>query len=262
MIEVIFQFLLTYGGKHFSDLVLIAMFGFMLYYTYKAKKENRKTREEIVEDRRRVIPALSEKMRSVVRRSAIVNRELDQMTGDLEADRGWLYVFHNMGYDFVGQPFAKVTNTNESTAPGIDSRLNQMKDVPIGLMSCFIDQMIEKGEVFYPNIEDIKESDRTAYNHLRRLNIKSTYAICLFCPRPEHMPPNGSDRSSKGDIPIGFVGVDYIKGKKELDDEEIKKLKYHAMIIKGILMGKHEQENQRACAVNGNPESYYKVDNY
>jgi len=267
MIEIIFQFLLAYGGKYFTDVLLVAMFGMMLYYTYKSKAEAKQTKESV--DRLESyqmgkVPALSSRMKYVVKKSATVNRELDSMTGDLEADRGWLYLFHNMGYDFLGQPFAKVTNTNESVGPGIDSRIGQMRDVPIGLMSCFVDHMITHGQVYYPDVENLKETDKTAYNYLKEMGVKSTYAVCLFAPRPQHMKSNGSDRSSKGDIPIGFVGVDYIRDKNELDHQKKDSLHNHAMIIKGLLMERRRVElDGETCVMDEKTQdANYKVDNY
>lgn len=254
MLELIFQFILA-NTQYISDVTLIIIFGFMAFYTYKSKVDNKQTKESVKwleEERKNSIPALSDKMKEVVKKSSTINQELDLMTGDLKADRGWLYLFHNTGYDFLGQPFARVTNTNESTAPGIDSKVSYMKDVPVGLLSCYVVNLVEHGKAFYPDVENIIDTDRTAYNYFSDAGIKSTYAICLFAPKVEHAgDDNIKGYQSKGEIPLGFVGVDYIRNKKELDDEQLKKLHEYVMVIKGLLVEQQKIElDHRSCFID------------
>lgn len=248
-------------GDNFKDITLVLCFIFITISTFKSQKSNRETRESVnrIESTQLAkIPAVSRKMISIVKKSATINRELDKMVGKLGADRGWLYLFHNMGHDFLGQPFAKVTNTNESISPGIDSRIAYMRDIPIGVMSCYVDKLIENGEILCEDIEDYKENDKTAYSYLYNLGVKSTYSICIYAPRPEHKGKKG--KSSKGEIPLGFVGIDYLRSHKKLNDDEYQLFHDYAMIIKGLLIERREVElDQGTCVIDGS-EAYNESD--
>jgi hypothetical protein len=219
-----------------------------MIFLFFSQRGMRKFLEANEQRRRSTVPSVSAHMTDIVRSSATVNRQLDKMVESLGADRGWVYLFHNSGYDFLGQPFAKVTNTNESLKPGTPSKISSMKDIPVGIMACYVESLLTDYEIRCPDIEKYKEYDQTAYVYLKESGIKSTYAVAIFAPKPEHTKPDGSGRSSIGSIPLGFIGIDYLTKYRELSEEEFKSVHDCAMVIKGLLIERRRNEvEEGAC---------------
>lgn len=242
-VEAMLAFLSLAKG-HVTDLVLLIVF-FFFWRSQKQIKESSKKSEEafdrIEKTQSSYIPSISKRMTEIIKSSATINRQLDVLLEKLGADRGWVYIFHNSGCDFLGQPFAKITNTNESLKPGVKSVINKMKDIPVGVMACYIESLLNNKQIKCPDIEQYKGHDKTAYTYLKESGIKSTYTIALFIPRDDiHMTEDG--RNAIGEVPLGFVGIDFTRQKKELTEEEFKEFHAAAMIIKGLLIERRNEE--------------------
>lgn len=173
----------------------------------------------------------------LVKESACINKELSGILYKLGADRAWVYVFHNSGSNLLGQPFAKVTNTNEVVAVGLPSVLPDRKDVPVGLMASYIEKILEDRELCCPysagNSPHQTEEDKYIANYLHSMGIKSSYAIAIFST--EH-PGSKEYRELDKSHPLGFIGIDYVRKEKELSTAEWNKLHSTAMIIKGFML--------------------------
>ena len=251
MVVEYFLMILTTLESHFTDVVVVlAIVALFIYQRKEAKKTTKNTEQarnacdRMEKESQKTIPSVSSKMKEVVKNSATMNRELDKILWKVDADRGWIYLFHNSGYDFLGQPFAKITNTNESLTPGTPSLMSIMKDVPIGSMACFIEYLLENGEIRIPDIREFREKDKTVYSCFNNLGIKSTYSVMLFAPRVEESDEfttlNGEQ--SKEGIPLGIIGVGYLKDYVELSDEEFECVYDSAMVIKGLLLQRRKEE--------------------
>lgn len=239
---------LHYVQDNVSDVVfgvVLALLVFFQFMNWKYSKRSAKSCEFTNERLTNTIPSVSRRIIDVVKNSASINRELNTILDDLEADRAYVYMFHNSGYDFMGQPFAKITNTNESVREGFASCMEKMKDIPIGIMANFVDMLLTNKEVHCRDVDIYKDTDKTAYAYLYNLGIRSTYTVAIFAPNQEHIRPNGSGRNSLGDVPIGFVGIDYLRDKRSLEEDELQKLHDRAMIIKGLLLERRSHEIER-----------------
>lgn len=243
--------LLTAMKAHITDIVLIMAIVALFVYqmrnskvTHTNTKEARDACDRMEKKANQTIPSISRRMISIVKSSATINRELDKMVWELDADRGWVYLFHNSGYDFIGQPFCKITNTNESLNPGAPSVMEMMKEIPVGSLACFIEYLLDYGEIRVPNIEQFKAKDRTAYSYFYNLGIYSTYAVMLYAPKVEENGDKkiGDGRQSRGEVPLGIVGVDYLKEQRDLDEFSFKEFHSSAMIIKGLLLERRREE--------------------
>jgi len=235
--------LLSLTKEHFTDSVLIicvvALFGYQIYQSRQAKKYAEKASAEIEETKNACVvqythEPLSKQLVNLVKTSVNINKHLDRLLYDLCADRAQLYVFHNSGHDLLGQPFAKLTNTNESVTPGVDSILHLRKDLPIGLLAYFIDDLLDNEEANYPNVEEMGDSGVVRY--FKTMGIKSCYAIALFAPKKHEF--DNPTKSSKGSIPLGFVVVDYVRKTKDLTEIEKRRVLETSMIIKGELVAR------------------------
>lgn len=250
IIDFILKLLFVFKDDFQGSLLIISIMALFIYQivnTKRAKKAAEKSQESsdfILKNQRTTVPSISRHMSKIVKESATINRELDKIVYKLGADRGWVYLFHNSGYNFLGQPFAKVSNTNESLSPDVESLINIMKDIPIGILACYIEELINNAEIRCPDIEIYKEHDRTSYERFKSLKVKSFYAVTMFsCPPDCYFDPDKS-KYLKEDIPLGFIGLDFVKEKKELNEEEIKLLNDSAMTIKGLLIEQRREEFQ------------------
>lgn len=250
-IEFILTLLATFKDN-FEDYILIISIMFLFLYqvinTKIAKKASKKTHDIsdiILKNQSETVPSISNYMFKIVGDSATINRELDKIVYKLGADRGSVYLFHNSGHNLLGQPFAKVSSTNESLSPGIGSLTNSMNNIPIGILSCYIEDLLKDSEIKCPDIENYKNYDKTTYERLKNLEIKSTYATTMFSSSPECYLEQKSDQNLKDDIPLGFICIDYIKKKKELTKEEMELLNNASMTIKGLLIEQRREELQK-----------------
>lgn len=227
---------------YMSDiLVVLCVLGLVLYQIRQSKfwfcKNN-------IEDHKEY---LNRNIIKLVKESACINKELSEILYKLGADRAWVYVFHNSGSNTFGQPFAKVTNTNEVAAIGLPSLLPNRKDVPVGLMASYIERLLEDRELCCPysaGTTHENESDKYINNYLNSMGIKSSYAIALFATRD---PKIGNYQEVDQSHPLGFVGIDYLRKERELTTEEWNKLHGTAMIIKGFMLSTHYQASSSLC---------------
>ena len=251
VIDFILMLLFAFRDNFESAVLIIAVVSLFIYQiinTRDAKKEAKKTKEianDILRDQRTTISSISRHMSKIVRKSATINRELDKIVYTLGADRGFVYLFHNSGHNFLGQPFAKVSNTNESLAPGVGSLIDSMtsmKDIPVGILACYIEELLVNNEVRFSDAEDYKEHDRTTYERFKSLGIKSTYAVTMFSSPPECYFISRKNEPFKTEIPLGFVGVDFTREKRELTDTEMELLRSASLTIKGLLIEQRREE--------------------
>lgn len=253
----IFSILLRHLSQHTHDIVFAIILAALVYFQWHNVRYSRRSAESCArtdEKLSNTIPSVSKRIIDVVKNSASVNRELGTILNDLEADRAYVYMLHNAGYNFIGQPFAKLTNTNEVVRNGFAPNIAQMKDIPVGVMSSFLSVLFEHKEIKCYDINNYKEHDWTAYSYLHNLGIKSTYTIAIFAPQDIHTISDGSGRSSLSAIPIGFVGIDYMRNVRALTNEEFKTFHARVMIIKGLLLERSDHEIKKIrenYALNG-----------
>jgi hypothetical protein len=179
----------------------------------------------------------------LVKNSACINRQLSTLLYKLEADRASVYIFHNSGSDLLGQPFAKVTNTNEVTFPGLQPMLPYRKDIPVGLMASYLECLLVNRELRCCDIDqytNLSEEEASMHSYLRSMGVQSSYAVALFCTPNDAF---GNRDSANSVVPLGFVSIDYIRNKKTLCENELQRLRDAAMIMKGFMLSENYKED-------------------
>ena len=103
------------------------------------------------------------------------------------ADR--CYVFES-GHDSSNRRV--VHNTHEWCAPGIEPQMHTLQNLPIALVSPWMELFLNSREVVIENLEDIRDAHPDLYATLKRQNIQRLFAV------PLHLDG----------ILTGFIGVD------------------------------------------------------
>jgi hypothetical protein len=170
-------------------------------------------------DRRKV---KADMLTDALETSERVLAKIDIIKEKYEADRVWITQFHNGGHFYpTGKSIAKLSMIYEVVAPQVTSIQHTLQNVPVGLFSRSLNQLIEENFIA---ITDFKDLDVRTYG-LRSIaeanNCKSGYIFAV--------------KSFEGKL-VGVLGLDYTKRKTKLDQKDIIDLELHAAGLSGVLV--------------------------
>jgi hypothetical protein len=143
---------------------------------------------------------------------------LSYLITETEADRCYVYEFHNGDYYYSGNSQQKFSNTYEIVEEGISCEAAQEQNLRVSSYNFFIKQLINEGGVCYANTEKIPDPLFKEKMHNKGIQSISCVPIKLL----------------NGKI-IGILGIDYVKHKVNCDGEMFNLLKNQARIISGYL---------------------------
>lgn len=140
----------------------------------------------------------------------LILQEAEKVKELLDADRVQVYEFHNGNHYANGRSALRTTCTYETCRYGISSCLNILSGVPLSVIPTFIQKILNDGELFIDNLEDIKDTMPGTYNLKKSMGIYSFYDVAIYNENKE---------------PIGFVAVQFCSKKdcKNIDKDIIKK---------------------------------------
>jgi len=141
-----------------------------------------------------------------IKASSIVNGMLDKLLYSLNADRVYVFQYHNGGSNITGIPFARCSNTHERCEVGVESKIGLYQGLPLAMYGFRNDLIADNKVIKVQKLEDIRETDKSAYNLMKDQNIKSLYVAGLY-----------TDKC----MPLGFLGVDYIRQERILTEEDL-----------------------------------------
>ena len=151
---------------------------------------------------------------------------LNNLRSETNADRVYIYQFHNGGKYFSGMPRQRMSCTYEIVSEGVSSECEEIKDLKCSIYSLFIERIMKENGTVISEINDIKNSAS------RQLFLnKGASRACLI---PIYTRTNNI---------VGIFGVDYIKaGSINLDNweekskEDISKMKQSCKVLAGYLI--------------------------
>jgi len=143
---------------------------------------------------------------------------LQEILKEFGADRAYIYEFHNGEHFFSGQPQKKFSCSYEWTGEGVSSESNRSQNYRVTNFHKYISRLISDGEFFRGDVELIRDFSFRAL--LQEKGVESLYNIVLKSANGKH---------------IGFVGIDYVKSKKNLNDAEKRELRVWARQIGAYL---------------------------
>lgn len=166
-------------------------------------------------------------------RNKLINSALEKMVYDASADKAYLFQFHNGGENIRGIPFIKFSMTNEWCPVSIKREAPNFKDVPIGIFSGLIYQIIKQKKLYFPDIEDLKAKDTGSYGIFKSKDVQSVYVSGLF---------------DLQDSLVGMIIMEFYE-KTELDADELFVFEKTVGIVAGLVLCK-DGDDPHACFVN------------
>ena len=112
-------------------------------------------REEI---KQYVFPAISDsyKVEQGITNSVNIQMSLRGLMEKYDADRAYIFLFHNGVKYYNGSHKLKISNDYEVTQAGISREAEKLQDLPVGLFSEWINQVIQN-RMFVDDINKIEE---------------------------------------------------------------------------------------------------------
>lgn len=151
-----------------------------------------------------------------------IKNAIESFRRKMDADRVYIFEYHNGESNLNGLPFAKVSATYEILKPGVSSFKSRLQGIPSGLILEFNQNLLTNKHISVPNIIDYKDIDPVGNSVLIRPDAKSFYVALI---------------NNINGYPIGFIGMDYIcrQSGKEEADKAIKELKAISLQIGSLL---------------------------
>jgi hypothetical protein len=143
---------------------------------------------------------------------------LSYLIAETEADRCYVYEFHNGDYYYSGNSQQKFSNTYEIVEEGISCEASHEQNLRISSYNFFIKELINNGGICYSNTEKIP--DPLFKEKMDNKGIQSISCVPI--------------KLLNGKM-IGVLGIDFVKHQKKCDAEMFELLKNQAKIISGYL---------------------------
>lgn len=163
-----------------------------------------------------------------VEHSKLITDKIDELKGEVEADRIWVAQFHNGGHFYpTGKSIAKFSIFYETVQVGVSSIQSNFQNIPVNLFSKSINELLENDRI---EIADFKD-DATPTFGLKYIaeesRCKSGYLFAI--------------KTIDGKY-IGILGLDFTKRKTKLSEDTINHLSNQAFALGGVLMANLNQK--------------------
>ena len=151
-----------------------------------------------------------------------IKNAIESFRQRVDADRVYIFEYHNGESNLNGLPFAKVSATYEILKGGVSSFKARLQGIPSGLILEFNQSLLTNKYISVPDISQYRGIDPIGSSVLIRPDTKSFYVSLI---------------SNVSGYPIGFIGIDYIC--RESTEEEaakaIAELKTMALQVGSLL---------------------------
>lgn len=155
---------------------------------------NQQLLKKIMEDKPTESP--KEKVDHHLEVSEEITERLRLLRDRVDADRVYIFMFHNGEYAINRFPFLKASCLIEWSLYTIKQKMIDQKALPISILTLLCRHLVSKGYLDVENIEDFKELDYMFYGW-----IKSKGAKSFFCK---------GVKDKQGGL-IGFIACDYVE---------------------------------------------------
>lgn len=173
-------------------------------------------------DKRKVKPDI---VKDALQVSELVNSKIDVIRDEFKADRIWITQFHNGGNFYpTGKSMAKFTMMYETVNGSVVSIQNNFQNIPVNLFSKSINQLLEEDTIIIPDFKDETVATYGLKYIADENGCKSGYLFSI---------------KTIDDKFVGVLGVDYVKRKNKLTQEEINHISNYASSIGAYLIGNY-----------------------
>jgi len=144
---------------------------------------------------------------------------LKRLIKTLDADRVYIFEFHNGNYFSSGLPMQKFTCTYEVVEDGISAECHNPGEYRVSNFNEYIMNIIKQRDFIIEDVDNMQEKPLLK-NLLIQKGVKSLYNFPI--------------RDIK-DKTIGFIGVDFVKENVKLSEENINQLRAAAKLVTGYI---------------------------
>jgi hypothetical protein len=110
--------------------------------------------------------------------NSLIDKQLDGLLEEMEADRVWVAQFHNGGHFYpTGKSIQKFSVFYEQLAFDIKSIQHTFQNIPVSLFPKAMAELYKNGEIAIPTFEEGKDYDLESF--AKPFNTKSIYMIAL-----------------------------------------------------------------------------------
>ncbi len=149
----------------------------------------------------------------------LIRESLQQIGTFVESDRSYIF-----SYDFKNNT---TSNTYEWCAKGIEPEIDNLKDIPIGFITQWLDAH-KRGEAFF--VEDVSKLPKDGEHGLRAILEPQGIQSLITIPK------------IKNNELIGFIGFDSVKKINKYDDNEKDILFVFANMLVNVIQRKEQEE--------------------
>ena len=157
-------------------------------------------------------------LKSHTERNTNVYKVLDYILNNLNADRAYIYEFHNGETYYSGSSQQKFSCSYEVVNEGVSSECNNSQNFRISNFHGMINALISEGFFFVEKISEL--NDPICKAHFLKQGTQSFYMLPI------------ATLSKKI---IGVLVVDYVKGEHKIIGNEMQALKQSALLVGGYL---------------------------
>jgi len=159
------------------------------------------------------------KLEKAASKNSEIIKLLKAILTDFDADRAYVFEFHNGDYFFSGMPMQKFTCTYEVVADGVSAECHNPGEYRMSNYNDYIGAIIHDRDYFVEEVDKM-DSDALLKSLLTKKGVKSLYNVPI--------------RKFSGKT-VGFIGVDFVKNKKILETETVNSLRSAAKLITGYI---------------------------
>lgn len=148
-----------------------------------------------------------------------IERILKKLCEETNADRAYVFQFHNGQYFYTGNSIDKMTNTHEYSVYGISREQLQARDMMTSPFRKFLEKMFE--EKIYTISNTMLMDD---YNTKMLMAERGTKSLSVFLLRDTHGKA------------LGFIGLDYVRDITDISEYSKNILKQAAEAVYELLL--------------------------
>lgn len=163
----------------------------------------------------------SDPVKESIKSNILIDNKIHQILGDFDADRVWILQFHNGGNFYpTGKSIHKFSMFYEAVSKHTFAIREYFQNIPVSLFSRSINHLVDDDYLKIPDFNASGADDYGLKYIAYEYDSKSTY---LFSIR------------AIDDKFVGVLGIDYVKKKRNLSDDEINDLRIEVTSIGGEL---------------------------
>lgn len=188
--------------------LISGLIGPILVYRYKeSQKENETSGDQTVNEE--------------VRFAQDLNKEINKIRKEVEADRIWIAQFHNGGKllsSIRNTSMKRISVTHEAVGAGVSREQNTFSGILVTFFSDMIGRLLNKDYIKYTG--DLTKSDPEIELLFRQRGTEEMHFFAM--------------RNIEG-VLIGILGVDYVDDPRNLSEEEVQYLIAKASLLAGYI---------------------------